>query len=279
MADTGRPRVPRVEAKGSRKAEAKAEAKGEALYCAVRIMKWTFFAGACVVSLITLGILAVDERDVVWEERTPLCPHCRAELSYYSLACRQCSRTLDWTPTQEPCVWCVDRETARVMRDAYLTVRAAGEAHPERLASWSPAYFREMEAGACAHCGGQGFIGVAGDRKFCEVCRDRKDCVGCDGSRAATIGDERARRRMMRRRHAWSEASRRAELTGQPINERALRNDDALAVAGHVEAETLAGPDGRVYLAVGLERARQALEAVLELAAARAPDGKPASGE
>ncbi|MEE8105266.1 MAG: hypothetical protein V3T86_07005 [Planctomycetota bacterium] len=242
-------------------------------------MKWTFFAGACVVSLITLGILAVDERDVVWEERTPLCPHCRAELSYYSLACRQCSRTLDWTPTQEPCVWCVDRETARVMRDAYLTVRAAGEAHPERLASWSPAYFREMEAGACAHCGGQGFIGVAGDRKFCEVCRDRKDCVGCDGSRAATIGDERARRRMMRRRHAWSEASRRAELTGQPINERALRNDDALAVAGHVEAETLAGPDGRVYLAVGLERARQALEAVLELAAARAPDGKPASGE
>jgi len=242
-------------------------------------MKWIFFTGACVVSLITLGILAVDERDVVWEDRTPLCPHCRAELAYYSLACRQCSHTLDWTPTQEPCVWCVDRETARVMRDAYATVRIAGEAHPERLAAWSPAYFREMEAGACAYCGGQGSIGADAERKACPVCRGRKDCIGCDGSRAVIIGDERAHRRMTRRRRAWAEALRRAELTGRQMNERALRNDDALAVAGHIEAETLAAPDGRVYLSIGLERTREALDAVQALAAARAPAGKPASGE
>ena len=72
-------------------------------------MKWLLFTSASVVALIALGILAVDERDVIWESRQPLCGYCRAALAPHAVVCRECDRSLDWRSSKEECGWCLDR--------------------------------------------------------------------------------------------------------------------------------------------------------------------------
>ena len=227
--------------------------------------RWLLFTGVCVASLIALGIQAVDERDVVWEGRDAFCPYCRSELRFYAMACKECRRTLDWTATQETCGWCLDRETALLLKETYERVRTSTGSHPGGLVAWAPSYFREMDAGDCGFCAGLGRIGSADQKETCPVCRGGRDCVGCDGSRTVVVGDVRADRRLLRHRTIREQAQRRAELTGIPADDDALLNDEVFALQGYVEVDTLSGPGGRLVQSA-LDRAVEALAAVRRLA-------------
>jgi hypothetical protein len=239
--------------------------------------KWLIFTGVCVASLIALGIQAVDERDVVWEARDVSCPYCRSELPYYAMACKQCQRTLDWTATQEDCAWCLDRETVALLTESYERVRTHAGSHPGELAAWTPAFYREMDAGDCGFCAGIGQIGSAEEKKACPICRGGRDCISCDGSRSVIVGDVRADRRLLRHRSIREQAERRAELTGIPADNDALLNDEVFALQGYVEVETLSGPNGRLVQSA-LDRAVEALTAVRRLATRIEPPSEDPSG-
>ncbi len=236
--------------------------------------RWLLFTGVCVASLIALGIQAVDERDVIWEGRSAFCPYCRSELPFYAMACKECRRTLDWTATQETCGWCFDRETALLLKETYETVRTSTGSHPGELVAWAPSYFREMSAGDCGYCAGLGKVGSAEEKEACPVCRGGRDCIACDGSRSAIVGDVRADRRLLRHRAIREQEERRAELTGIPADNEALLNDEVFALQGYVEVETLSGPNGRLVKSA-LDRAVEGLTAVRRLATRIKP---PAEG-
>ena len=227
--------------------------------------KWLLFTGVCVASLIALGIQAVDERDVIWEGRDASCPYCRSELPHYAMACKECQRTLDWTATQENCGWCLDRESALLLKETYERVRTHTGSHPVELGGWTPSYFRKMDAGDCGFCAGIGKIGAAEEKKTCPICRGGRDCIACDGSRSLIVGDVRAGRRLLRHRTIREQAQRRAGLTGIPTDNNALLNDEVFALQGYVEVETLSGPGGRLVQSA-LDRAVEALGAVRRVA-------------
>jgi len=237
-------------------------------------MKWIVFTAACVTSLVALGILAVDERDVVWEAKRPYCPYCRHELNYYALACEKCSHTLDWVSTRERCPWCLDDDEAVRIRNDFLDLGIDGRAMPEPLREFTDAYFRDFQAGDCACCGGLGEVKVNGGGEHrCPVCFGRKRCIACNGDGYTVRGDLEAHRRKLEReevREAWI---RRAELLEQlPPLDRILAEDVA-DLAGYVEAIDLRDAEGRCLVELARDRAKRALQGLR--AALGAANGKP----
>jgi ribosomal protein L40E len=209
-------------------------------------MKWLLFTSASVVVLIALGLLAVDERDVVWEGRKALCGYCRAELPYHAVVCRECDRSLDWRTNKEECGWCLDRKDVDHLRDVYRELVASGPL-PTSLEAYGP-YFDAIEVGQCTYCGGIGKVMNGGEEVVCPVCRGDKRCIACGGSRSVVIGDEGAHRRALEREDARSRARERATVADLPVNVEMLVDGDVAALRGYAEAEGLRDSAGRKLL-------------------------------
>jgi hypothetical protein len=245
-------------------------------------MKWLAFTAACVAALIALGILAVDERDVVWEGRQAVCPYCRAELPDYAVACKECRRTFDWSPGREPCTWCLGAEDVRLLREEFeqLELDKETEPLPGALAEFPIAYFRAFGAGKCSFCGGIGKVTRDEEELDCPVCFGDGNCIACAGSRTVLIGDEGAHRRQLERKRVWEEARRRSEMTHLEVLRERLFEEDVAALRGYVEAETLVDADGANLLEKARGRvlaAFAALEQVREELAAAVAATSPSA--
>jgi hypothetical protein len=227
-------------------------------------MKWLAFTGVCVAVLITLGLLAVDERDIVWEGRQAFCPYCRAEMPRLALVCAECRRSVDWTSHQEPCRWCLNRTDVKHMNALFDDLQFESDPLPGALGAFTIAYFRSMDEGACTYCGGLGEVLENGVDVVCPVCRGEKLCVACGGDGAVTVGDEGAHRRELDRRRARDLAEARAEVTGLPLKRALLTDQDVEALMGHAEAETLTDEHGRNLLTRARARVKRAFEALDE---------------
>ena len=232
-------------------------------------MKWYVFTAACVVVLVALGIAAVDAADVVWDGRTPVCPHCRAEVKNLSVFCATCDRVFDWVQHTEECRWCLSRDDAEHLKDLFaaLEIREGEETFADPLMPFSLAYFRAMEEGVCTYCAGLGHVMDGDARVACPVCRGTKDCVACAGDRVAVLGSAGAHSRMIERRDTWVRAERRARTTRLPLRRSLLIDQDVNALAGFVEAETMLDERGQLLLEQARDRVQAAFFALHELRA------------
>ncbi|MCK6461799.1 MAG: hypothetical protein L6Q95_18115 [Planctomycetes bacterium] len=236
-------------------------------------MKWVLFTSGCVVALVALGFLAVDERDVVWEGRKPLCGYCRAELAHHAVVCRECNRSLDWRPTTEECRWCLERKDLDHLLRIYRELEKE-EPLPAPLAPYE-AYFEAIDVGACTYCGGIGMVMENGEQAACPVCRGDKRCVACAGTRSVVIGDDGAHRRASEREDERVRAKVRGVVTDLPLNDGVLVDKDVEALRGYVEAEDLTDLHGRRILDLARERMKAAFRTLHEehTKRAKAPGG------
>ena len=226
-------------------------------------MKWLAFTAACAVILVLLGILAVDERDVVWEGRKAICPYCRSDLEYYALLCKACDRTLDWTSHREPCRTCLKEEDVKHMRDGFDALALKDtEPLPEALAGFPKAYFLAMETGACTYCAGIKKVMKDGLEVDCSVCRGSGRCVACGGDSVVVIGDANAHDRKFAREREWREELRRAQLTRLTLLRGQLVNEDVAALRGFVEIEDTRDEQGRKLLDLARDRVKAAFKAI-----------------
>ncbi len=224
-------------------------------------MKWLVFTGFCVVLLITLGALAVDERDVVWEGRKTLCPYCRVDLPSLANVCRECNRSVDWSPQQEECRWCLPRTDIGYLQDM-IDELDLEEPLPKSLAGFQLAYFRAIDEGACTYCAGLGAVMEGTAEVRCPVCRGRKRCIACDGDRGVMVGDPAKYRVLLARQDARRRAEERAKLTGLPLNRSALSDQDIEELAGYVEIESLVDDRDRSPLETARARAKDAFKKI-----------------
>ena len=223
--------------------------------------KWWLFTSVVVGALIALGVGAVDERDILWEGRTPLCPYCRAELPMHALVCRECTRSVDWRSRNEECTWCLQKEDVNHLRRVFDELVVEDEPLPPALADYDAGYFRAMDEGTCTYCGGLGSVLVGGAKVECPICRGDEKCVACGGDRVVVVGDEGAHRRALERADARRRAEERARLTDLPLDRELLLDEDVAALRGYVEAEQLTDTRGNKLL----ERARQRAEKAFDL--------------
>ncbi|MGQ0615325.1 MAG: hypothetical protein ACT4PV_16460 [Planctomycetaceae bacterium] len=228
-------------------------------------MKWLAFTAVCVFSLVLLGILAVDERNVVWEGDKSFCPYCRSELNHYAFACKECRHSVDWVSHAQPCRACLDRDAAELLKAKFAALQITGPELPAALDEFNRAYFLSLDAGACGYCGGLGEVKENGAQESpCPICLGQDRCIACGGDRVVVFGDPEAHRRSVERRLAREEAIRRAELLGIPVPQSELLREDLVALTGFAEAATLRDGEGRTLaeLARGrLQRAAASLEA------------------
>lgn len=228
-------------------------------------MRWLLFAAACVAALVALGILAVDERDVVWERDRPLCPYCRHELNLFALACKECRHAIDWVPRQEPCPWCLNSAEATRMRGFALDLELRGRGMPEPLREFTDAYFADIQGGDCPFCGGLGEVQQnGGSPRRCPVCFGRRKCIACNGDGVTLRGDPVAHRRRIERDEARAAELRRAKLLGHEPSLDAILAEDVEQLAGHVEATELRDAEGRLLVALAREKAERAFAGLKE---------------
>ena len=229
-------------------------------------MKWLAFTAIVVTALVALGVLAVNERDVEWEEgRQPHCPHCRAKVETYSVACAACDRTFDWEPNREPCQWCLSEEDVELLQDGLRALELKDdEPLPSPLADFTKAYLFAIEAGACTFCGGLGNVVSDKEEVPCPVCRGGANCVACAGRRTVTVGAKPAHLRMLERARRWAEAKTRAELTRMPLRRGQLVDEDVEALTGFVQTETLVDENGRGLLLRARAHVRKVFAALHE---------------
>ncbi|MEM8885321.1 MAG: hypothetical protein AAGD14_14730 [Planctomycetota bacterium] len=227
-------------------------------------MKWLAYTALTVAALVGLGVWSVMPPSVAWEGRTPHCSRCRAEVRPYSRQCADCDRSLLWVTTDEECRWCLSKEDADYLKDAYVALELEENAHVGTLRQFPKAYFVVMEPGACAHCAGLGKVQQGDAEVTCSVCRGRKQCVGCDGDREAVIGSLGAHRAALARAEARRRALRRSELTRSPVRHSSLVDEDVEALSGYVEAEQIKDERGSPLLKRALTRAALAFEALEE---------------
>jgi hypothetical protein len=232
-------------------------------------MKWFLFTAGCVVALVTLGVLAVDERDVVWEGRQPLCPHCRAEVRFGSVACPDCDRSFDWRSHKEECHWCLSQEDVQHLQKVYRELKEDGPL-PEDVAAFGP-YFEAIDEGNCTYCGGIGKVMEGTQEMDCPVCRGKNGgrCIACGGSRTVVVGDQGAHQRALERADARKRALERAEVTDLALNVKMLVDEDVAAMKGYVEAEELCDEGGRNLLELAHDRVMQAYRVLHDARARR----------
>ena len=248
-------------------------------------MKWLAFVFVCVGLLIALGILAVDLPDVAWEGRKALCPHCRAGLEYFAVACRECNRTFDWRSRRETCSHCLAREEAKLLQDGLAALELdEDDPLPEELRGFPRPYLLAIEEGACTYCGGVGKVvadgasdGAAGEER-CPVCRGDGVCVGCNGDRVVIVGDRQAHLRRLERDRIWDEAEERERLTRLTLKRRELVDDDVDALRGYAEAAHLRDEEGDNLLGKADKKARAAFAAI-QAAVKKANEARAADAE
>jgi len=233
-------------------------------------MKWLAFTAGCAVALILLGILAVDERDVLWEGYRPLCPYCRSDMPQYALVCKECDRTVDWVPQRISCRTCLNAEDVKHLKDGFDALRLQeGEPLPIELAGFARAYFLAMEAGNCTYCAGLKKIMDDGVEVECPICRGYGKCVACSGDGDVVLGDLGAHRRLLAREQLWEEERRREELTRLTLLRSKLVSEDVVALRGYAEAEELTDESGRDLLQRARTRVKQAFTAIQAAVAER----------
>jgi len=208
-------------------------------------MKWLSFTGICVVAFVALGILAVDERNVVWEAGEPLCPYCRAVLRPLAISCKECRRTVDWVGTTLPCSCCLDSADVDHMRDRFDALDLPAAPAPEWVAAFPQGYFHVMDRGACGYCAGLKQIGTGTAVRPCPVCRGDGRCVLCGGDRLVEVGSEQIHRRVLERRREWEEGERREKLTHLPLQRDKLIDRDVSELRGHLEAGAVLDESGK----------------------------------
>ena len=239
-------------------------------------MKWLVFTAACVVALVALGVLAVDERNVFWEGREPHCPYCRADVAFYAITCKECRKNFDWEPRTEPCRWCLERDEARVLRQRYETLAKPGDLPASRPPAYA-AFVMSIGAGDCTFCGGLGKIVEHGaEGQECPVCFNGKRCIGCKGNRETLVGHPAAQRARQARLAERERLRRRESATGIAPRLDELLAGDVSALAGYAEAEELRDAGNRRLLQLGMDRVRHASDAVSK-AARETGRAKPAS--
>jgi hypothetical protein len=226
-------------------------------------MKWLVFTGAIVVALISLGVLAVDERDAVWEGRKALCPYCRSDLKMYALACRDCDRTIDWVSRSESCRWCLSEEDVAILRDGFDALALGpDDPLPASVAEFTRAYLLSIEPGKCTYCGGLGQVWSGESENPCPVCRGEKQCIACGGDGTVVVGDKEAHKRAFERTEIWEEALRREALTHLKLRRAQLVNDDVEVLSGFAEAEKLVDEKGQSLLVQARQRIARAFKAI-----------------
>lgn len=233
-------------------------------------MKWFLFTSGCVIALVTLGVLAVDERDVVWEGRQPLCPYCRAEVRLGSVACPDCDRSFDWRSHREECRWCLSQEDVEHLQKVYRELKDAEGPLPDDVAEFGP-YFEAIDAGNCTFCAGIGKVIEGGKEIDCPVCRAKNGgrCIACGGSRSVVVGDDGAHRRLAERTDARQRAMERATVADLHLNAEMLVDEDVAALKGYVEVEQLCDAAGRDLLDLAHERVKAAFRVLHEERARR----------
>ena len=233
-------------------------------------MKWLAFTLAIVAALITLGILAVDERDVVWESNQPKCPYCRVDLEHYSVVCAHCDRSIDWMPHTQSCEWCLAEADVEIFNDMFTAVGVEEGPLPGQLAEFPVGYFLSMDEGACTYCSGLGQVVVDRAEVKCPVCRGGKFCIACSGTRSVIHGDEEAHNRRLRRSEERNSSERRELVTGLPLKRGLMTDRDVEALAGYAEAESIQDEHGRNVL----ERARARIKRAFRALSAEQGAGK-----
>jgi hypothetical protein len=241
-------------------------------------MKWLAFTSACVAALVLLGILAVDERDVIWEGRQPQCGYCRSSILPYAVVCPVCDRSLDWRPAREECRWCLDRHDADHIKRLYEEIDEGKGPVPEALAEYGTRYFDSIDVGACTYCGGIGSVADGNGKKDCPVCRGDQRCIACGGTRSVVVGDEAARRQALERTDARERAEARARMVDLPLNDGLLLDGDVAALRGHAEAEGLRDEKGNSLLELARARVTAAVKALHAEHARRAKERAGSSG-
>jgi len=184
--------------------------------------------------IVVLGLVAVaglyfEERelpDVIWEEDTPYCPHCRTDVNWYATVCYTCRSEFDWKPGELDCGLCVStldtdwlRECMRSAPDAFRAALQEGLrdlALPrDVVAATIPdfiLYVESLDEGECTFCAGTGrwlapammqtmtagndpllTIAIEELDGKCPVCIGKGKCIGCGGDRKTEQGVEAAR--------------------------------------------------------------------------------------
>ncbi len=220
-------------------------------------MKWLSFTGLCVVGLVALGILAVDERNVVWEAGQPLCPYCRSAMEPLAITCKGCRGRVDWVGTTLPCSCCLDSPDVDHLRDRFDALALPPAAAPPWLAAFPGGYFHVMDRGACGYCAGLKQIGEGGEARPCPICRGDGRCILCGGDRVVEVGNEQVHRRLLERRREWEEGERREKLTRLALQRDRLVDRDVGELRGFLEAASIRDGEGRLLV----ERAREQLAA------------------
>jgi hypothetical protein len=165
-------------------------------------------------------------RDVVWEDESPYCPHCRTDVNWYSTTCYTCFSAYRWRPDEKECPYCISKVDIEWMKktldDDPDSYRAALESllrglalPPDVVAATLPdliLFVKSLEPGACTFCAGTGrwlapalaqarcdpddpLFSVA-VRKLdgaCPVCLGTGRCIVCGGDRVTEEGVEAAK--------------------------------------------------------------------------------------
>ncbi|MHC4932868.1 MAG: DnaJ-like cysteine-rich domain-containing protein [Planctomycetota bacterium] len=235
-------------------------------------MKWLAFTAAVIAVLIGLGVLAVDERDVIWEGRDAFCPYCRSEARSYAMACKECERTFDWVPHRENCEWCLASADVDILKDRFERLENEADPLPGELASFPRAYFLNIDQGSCTYCGGLGEVRNGTQEIACSVCRGRGTCIACNGDRVVIVGSERAHWVALERDRAWAVAVERSRLTGLPMLKDEIVDADVDALRGWREVENLEDSSGESLLSRARSRVEQAFRALTAEVARKAAE-------
>jgi hypothetical protein len=186
-------------------------------------MKWVIASVGLLVVIVVFSLAALDQKDVVWADGVPHCPHCRNEVPRFAEVCPRCQRAFDWQSYESECGACFADLDAKFFRKVYeerreqvhAALRNEG-ANDAQVADFD-LYFEALTPDACAYCGGtgkwlapgfkDGVVG-AGDKMTryleqymegaCPVCFGDGRCALCDGERRVLSGREDADRALRR---------------------------------------------------------------------------------